>query len=70
LNGLTACSWSIFHLPAPQEHIWERARDTISHSPTYPHFEPLIEDFETYLNETLFSANFMDAFTPLGSVVS
>ncbi len=37
-----------------------------SHNHTYRQFQPLIDDFETYLNETLFSTNFMDAFTPLG----
>lgn len=50
----------------PQEHVWERARDAISHNHTYRQFQPLIDDFETYLNETVFSTNFMDAFTPLG----
>ena len=50
----------------PQEHVWERARDAISHNHNYRQFQPLIDDFETYLNETLFSTNFMDAFTPLG----
>lgn len=50
----------------PQEHVWERARDAISHNHTYRQFQPLIDDFESYLNETLFSTNFMDAFTPLG----
>ena len=50
----------------PQEHVWERAREAISHNHTYRHFQPLIDDFETYLNETLFSTTFMDAFTPLG----
>lgn len=50
----------------PQEHVWERARDAISHNHTYRHFQPLVEDFETYLNETLFSTHFMDTFTPLG----
>ena len=50
----------------PQEHVWERARDAISHNHTYRQFQSLIQDFETYLNQTLFSTNFMDAFTPLG----
>jgi transposase len=50
----------------PQEHVWARTRDAISHNHTYRQFQPLIDDFETYLNETLFSTNFMDAFTPLG----
>jgi transposase len=50
----------------PQEHVWERARDMVSHNHTYRQFQSLIQDFETYLNQTLFSTNFMDAFTPLG----
>ncbi len=50
----------------PQEHVWERARDVISHNHIYRQFQPLIDDFETWLNETLFSTNFMDTFTPLG----
>ena len=50
----------------PQEHVWERARDAISHNHTYRQFQPLIDAFETYLNETVFATNFMDAFIPLG----
>ena len=50
----------------PQEHIWEQARDAISHNHTYRHFQPLLDDFETYLNETLFHTDFMDAYSPLG----
>ena len=50
----------------PQEHVWEQARDAISHNHTYRQFQPLIERFETYLNDTLFSTNFMDAYTSLG----
>lgn len=50
----------------PQEHVWERARDAISHNHTYRQFQPLIDDFETYLNETVFTTNFMDTYTPLG----
>lgn len=50
----------------PQEHVWERARDAISHNHTYRQFQPLIDDFETFLNETVFSTSFTDAFTPLG----
>ena len=50
----------------PQEHVWEQARDAISHNHTARQFQPLIDDFETYLNETVFSTNFMDAFTSLG----
>lgn len=50
----------------PQEHVWERARDAISHNHTYRQFQPLIDAFEAYLNGTLFSTNFMDTYTPLG----
>lgn len=50
----------------PQEHVWERARDAISHNHTYRQFQPLIDDFEAYLNETVFATNFMDTYTPLG----
>jgi len=50
----------------PQEHVWERARDAISHNHTYRQFQPLLDDFETYLNETLFETDFMDAYLPLG----
>ena len=50
----------------PQEHVWARARDAISHNHTYRQFQSLIDDFETHLNETLFSTHFMDVYTPLG----
>jgi transposase len=50
----------------PQEHVWARARDAISHNHTYRQFQSLVDAFETYLNETIFSTTFMDAFTPLG----
>lgn len=60
----------IFFPPAcpdlnPQEHVWERTRDAISHNHTYRQFQPLIDDFETYLNKTVFSTDFMDAYTRL-----
>jgi hypothetical protein len=48
----------------PQEHVWERARDAISHNHQYRSFEPLISDFETYLNETLFACDFMEQYGP------
>ena len=48
----------------PQEHVWEQARDAISHNHTYPVFEPLISDFEDYLNETLFTSDFMVQYGP------
>jgi len=48
----------------PQEHVWERARDAISHNHTYPVFDRLISDFEEYLNETLFDTDFMEHYAP------
>jgi transposase len=61
----------LYFLPAcpelnPQEHVWERTRDAVSHNHTYRLFQPLIDAFEDYLNDSLFSTNFMDAFLPLG----
>lgn len=53
----------------PQQHVWECTRDAISHNHTYRQFQSLIDDFETCLNETVFSTTFMDAFTPLGLAV-
>ncbi len=50
----------------PHKHVWERARDAVSHKHPYRQFQPLIDAFETYLNETLFTTDFMDALTPLG----
>lgn len=48
----------------PQEHVWERARDAISHNHPYRSFQPLLDDFETYLNETLFECDFMQQYGP------
>lgn len=62
----------ILHFPPacpdlnPQEHVWAQAREAISHNHTYRQFQPLLDDFETYLNETLFNTDFMDAYSPLG----
>ena len=48
----------------PQEHVWSQARDTLSHNHTYPAFETLIDDFETFLNETPFETNFLEKYAP------
>lgn len=61
----------IFFPPAcpdlnPQEHVWAIARDRISHNHTYRHFQPLIEDFEDFLNENVFITHFMDTYSPFG----
>jgi transposase len=49
----------------PQEHVWDQARDAISHNHTYACFQSLIDDFDTFLNETPFETNFMDKYAPL-----
>ena len=48
----------------PQEHVWERARDALSHNHTYPVFDQLISDFEDYLHETYFETDFMAHYAP------
>lgn len=48
----------------PQEHVWEQAREAISHNHDYSRFERLIDDFDTYLNETPFQTDFMQQYGP------
>lgn len=48
----------------PQEHVWEQAREAISHNHEYTRFERLIDDFDTFLNETPFQTNFMQHYGP------
>jgi len=48
----------------PQEHVWEQARDARSHNHTYRSFPPLIDDFETFLNETPFDIEFLEKYAP------
>ena len=50
----------------PQEHVWAQARDAISHNHAYRQFEHLLNDFEEYLNETMFHTEFFDGYAPLG----
>lgn len=50
----------------PQEHVWAQARDAVSHNHVYRRFEPLLHDFEQYLNETLFHTDFFNDYSPLG----
>ena len=59
----------MFYPPAcpdlnPQEHVWSQARDQISHNHHYTQFQPLIDDFESYLNETPFETDFMQKYGP------
>lgn len=48
----------------PQEHVWKQAREEISHNHTYRSFQPLVDDFETFLNETPFDIEFLDNYAP------
>ena len=49
----------------PQEHVWEGTRDAISHNHIYRQFQPLIEEFENHLNDTVFSTHYMDTLASL-----
>jgi len=48
----------------PQEQVWALAREVISHNHNYIHFDQLVADFETYLNENFFESSFMDKYGP------
>ena len=48
----------------PQEHVWEQARDKVSHNHGYTQFPSLVDAFETYLDETPFDTDFMAQFAP------
>lgn len=48
----------------PQEHVWASARAEISHNHSYRSFQPLIDDFETFLNETPFDIEFLEKYAP------
>jgi transposase len=57
----------IYYPPAcpdlnPQEHVWDQAREHISHNHTYRHFQALVDDFEAFLNETPFQSDFMATY--------
>jgi transposase len=48
----------------PQEHVWDSAREAISHNHTHRSFETLLDEFETYLNETPFTTHFLEKYVP------
>ena len=59
----------IYFLPAcpelnPQEHVWEQTREAIGHNHDFRQFAPLIDAFESYLNETPFDIGFMEQYAP------
>jgi len=48
----------------PQEHGWAQTRDPVSPNHPYPQFQALVDDFDTYLNETPFQTDFMQHYAP------
>lgn len=48
----------------PQEHVWEQTREAIGHNHDFRQFAPLIDAFESYLNETPFDIGFMEQYAP------
>ena len=48
----------------PQEHVWEQTREAIGHNHDFGQFAPLIDAFETHLNQTPFDIGFMQHYTP------
>jgi transposase len=48
----------------PQEHVGEQTRDTISHHHNYSPFHALVDDFETFLNQTPFPTHCMPHYAP------
>jgi transposase len=48
----------------PQEHVWEQAREAVGHNHAYTRFEPLIERFDAFLNETPFNTDFITHYAP------
>ncbi len=48
----------------PQEHVWEQAREAIGPNHDFRQFAPLIDAFETYLNETPFDIGVMEQYVP------
>jgi len=48
----------------PQEHVWEQAREHVSHNHGCSQFPVLVDAFETDLNETPFETDFMQQYAP------
>jgi hypothetical protein len=48
----------------PQEHVWEQTREASGHNHDFRQFAPLIDAFESYLNETPFDIGFMEQYAP------
>jgi transposase len=48
----------------PQEHVWERMRDAVSHNHTRKDFPALVKAFSQHLNQTLFQFEWIERYAP------
>ena len=48
----------------PQEHVWERTRDAVSHNHTLLDFPKLVQAFRTHLETTLFRFDWIRRYAP------
>lgn len=48
----------------PQEHVWERTRDAVSHNHTRKDFTALVQAFRYHLEHTCFKFNWIEKYVP------
>ena len=48
----------------PQEHVWERTRDAVSHNHTRKDFPALVQAFRQHLENTLFQFEWIERYAP------
>jgi transposase len=48
----------------PQEHVWERTRDAISHNHTRTDFAALVQAFQHHLDTTRFHFKWLEKYVP------
>lgn len=48
----------------PQEHVWKLTRDAVGHLHDYPHLSDLRYAFQTHLENTLFTFDWIDKYLP------
>lgn len=49
----------------PQEHVWERTRDAVSHNHTQTDFPALVRAFRRHLETTCFQFEWIEKYVPL-----
>jgi transposase len=49
----------------PQEHVWERTRDAVSHNHTRKHFPALVAAFRHHLQNNCFKFEWVEKYVPL-----